>query len=121
MEERRRGQHCIAGFVIQAARSRGELESREIIAVGQANSFGAAGGARGVDLDHVVLGVRLEPRVARGRGFDPCVAPLVASPVEAERDHSRLRGKRGDRLLGEVGDIWANATVLKQAGDLRRG
>jgi hypothetical protein len=126
VEERHRRQHCIAGFVIQAARSRGELESGEIIAVGQANPFGAAGGARRVDLDHVVLRVRLEPRVARGRGFDPYVAPLVAFSIKAERDHPRLRGKRGDRPVREVGDICANhenpgAAVLEQAGDLRRG
>ena len=88
--------------------------------------LGRARGARGVELDHVVLRVGLEQGVVMRRGFNPRVMPLVAFAVEAERDHPRLRGERGDGLVREVGDIRANEhdprlAILKEAGDLRRG
>jgi hypothetical protein len=52
--------------------------------------------------------------------------PLVAFAVEAERDHPRLRGERGDRPVGEVNDVRADdenpgAAIRQQAGDLWHG
>ena len=52
--------------------------------------------------------------------------PLVAFAVEAECDQPRLPGERGDRLVGELGDIRADeqnprGAVLNETGDLRRG
>ena len=126
VKERHRRQHRVARFVFEAARSGHELEDREIVAVRQLNPFGKAGRARGVELDHVVLRVRFEPRVVRRRGFHPRFEPLVAFAVEAERDQTRPRGDHRDRLVGEIGGIRSDeqdprAAILEQAGDLRGG
>jgi len=125
MKERHRREHGIPGVVIEASKGGHEVEHGEIVAVGEPHPLWQAGRAGGVELDHVVVRVRLQPGVGFGRSFGPGVVAPEARPVEAERDEAGLCSERGDRGFREFGDIWADEekpgpAVLDQAGDFWR-